>query len=113
MQGVRLVSTPPANSAGSASAGLPLSICAIEPLCTGNGMEGRGINGRDGCAVVPVKLSGHPGGVMSPITNAPRGRTVRRVALLSLFALPSLVVASRGIARAQTVRVDHHEPAMA
>ena len=50
---------------------------------------------------------------MSPITNAPRGRTVRRVALLSLFALPSLVAASRGIARAQTVRVDHHEPAMA
>ena len=50
---------------------------------------------------------------MSPITNAPRGRSVRRAVLLSLLALPVLVVASRGIARAQTVHGADHEPAMA
>jgi hypothetical protein len=49
---------------------------------------------------------------MSPITNAPSGRTVRRAALMSLLALPALVVAWRGIARAQTVGVAHREPAM-
>jgi hypothetical protein len=52
---------------------------------------------------------------MSPITNAERGRSVRRVVLLSLLVLPLpvLVIASHGIARAQTVRVARHEPAMA
>ena len=50
---------------------------------------------------------------MSPITNAARGRSVRRVALFSLVALPVLVVASRGIARAQTARVADRAPAMA
>ena len=39
---------------------------------------------------------------MSPITNAPRGRTVRRAALLSLLALPALAPISHGVARAQT-----------
>jgi hypothetical protein len=39
---------------------------------------------------------------MSSLTNAPRGRTGRRAALLALFALPVLAVASRGGARAQT-----------
>ena len=39
---------------------------------------------------------------MSPITNAPRGRTVRRVVLLSLVALPALALVTRGVARAQT-----------
>ena len=39
---------------------------------------------------------------MSPLTNAPRGRTVRRAALLALLAAPVLLVASRGVARAQT-----------
>jgi hypothetical protein len=48
---------------------------------------------------------------MSPITNAPRGQSVRRVVLSSLLALPVLVVASRGIARAQTARAGGHEPA--
>ena len=50
---------------------------------------------------------------MSPIINAARGRSVRRVVVLSLLALPGLIVASRGIARAQTVRVARHESAMA
>src|SRR5678815_5615350 len=50
---------------------------------------------------------------MSPITNAGRGRSVRRVAMLSVLVLPVLVIESRGIARAQTVRVAGHEPAMA
>jgi hypothetical protein len=49
---------------------------------------------------------------MSPITNASRGRTVRRAVLPALRVLPALVVASRGIARAQTVRATHREPAM-
>ena len=49
---------------------------------------------------------------MSPITNAPRARTVRRVVLLSLLALPLLVVASRGVARAQSVRVAGRDPGM-
>ena len=39
---------------------------------------------------------------MSPITNALRGRTVRRAALLALLALPVLAPVTRGIARAQT-----------
>lgn len=38
---------------------------------------------------------------MSPIINAPHRRTVRRAALLALVALPALVLASRGVARAQ------------
>jgi hypothetical protein len=38
---------------------------------------------------------------MSPITNAPRGRTVRRAALLSLLALPVLAPLTRGVAGAQ------------
>jgi hypothetical protein len=50
---------------------------------------------------------------MPPITNAPRGRSVRRVVPLSLLAIAMLVYASPGIARAQTVRVASHEPAMA
>jgi hypothetical protein len=49
---------------------------------------------------------------MSPITNAPRTQSVRRVALSSLLALVALVVASRGVARAQMVRVAQREPAM-
>jgi len=49
---------------------------------------------------------------MSPITNASRGRTVRRAVLSCLAALPALLVASRGIARAQTARAAHREPAM-
>jgi hypothetical protein len=50
---------------------------------------------------------------MSPITNAGRGRSVRRVALLPVLVLPVIVIASRGIARAQTVRVASHEPTTA
>ena len=49
---------------------------------------------------------------MSPITNAPRGRTVRRAVLLSLFALPLFVLASRGVARAQVVNASHRESGM-
>ena len=49
---------------------------------------------------------------MSPITNAPSGRTVRRAALLSLFALPLFVLASRGVARAQVVNASHRESGM-
>src|SRR5688572_7629689 len=101
MHGVRLVSTPPANSAGSASAGLPLSIWAIEPSCTGMESGSGGLTGATNAPSHPLKLQGHPGGVMSPITNAPRGRTVRRAALLSLLALPVLAPVTRG-ARAQT-----------
>jgi hypothetical protein len=48
---------------------------------------------------------------MSPNTNAPRRRTVRRVVLSSLLALPVLVLASRGVARAQTVHGAGHEMA--
>ncbi|HKH93672.1 MAG TPA: hypothetical protein VKA54_17850 [Gemmatimonadaceae bacterium] len=40
---------------------------------------------------------------MSPLTNAPRDRTVRRALLVALLALSSLVVAARGVAGAQTV----------
>lgn len=52
---------------------------------------------------------------MPPITNAGRGRSVRRVVLLCALLLPLSVldIASRGTARAQTVRVATHEPAMA
>src|SRR5688500_2353360 len=100
MQGVRLVSTPPANSAGSASAGLPLSIWAIEPSCTGMESGSRGLTGVTNAPSHPLKLQGHSGGVMSPITNAPRGQTVRRAVLLSLFALPVLAPVTPG-ARAQ------------
>jgi hypothetical protein len=40
---------------------------------------------------------------MSPLTNAPRDQTVRRALLVALLvALLSLVLASRGVARAQT-----------
>ena len=39
---------------------------------------------------------------MSPLTNAPRGRTVRRAVLLSLVALPLVVAVTRGAARAQS-----------
>ena len=49
---------------------------------------------------------------MSPITNAPRGRIVRRAALLSLFVLPLFVLASRGVARAQVANASHREAAM-
>src|SRR5688500_10234960 len=101
MHGVRLVSTPPANSAGSASAGLPLSIWAIEPSCTGMESGSRGLTGVTNAPSHPLKLQGHPGGVMSPITNAPRGRTVRRAVLLSLLALPVLAPVTHGVARAQ------------
>jgi len=38
---------------------------------------------------------------MSPLINAPYRRTVRRGVLLTLVALPALVLASRGMARAQ------------
>jgi hypothetical protein len=48
---------------------------------------------------------------MSPITNAPRGRTVRRALLLSLAAGIAVAVASRGIARAQTANVGNRAPA--
>ena len=49
---------------------------------------------------------------MSPITNAPCGRTVRRTALLSLFVLPLFVLASRGVARAQVANASHRESGM-
>jgi hypothetical protein len=49
----------------------------------------------------------------SPITNAPRGRSVRRIVLSTLLVLPALLAASRSIARAGTVRVARHEPATA
>ena len=55
MHGVRLVSTPPTNSAGSASAGLPLSICAIEPLCTGMGNEVGGLTGATDASSHPLR----------------------------------------------------------
>jgi hypothetical protein len=48
---------------------------------------------------------------MSPLTNAPRGRTVRRVVLAALVALTSLVAASRGVAHAQTTDADGAEAA--
>jgi hypothetical protein len=50
---------------------------------------------------------------MLPLTNAPRGRTVRRRVLLALFALPAIVVASRGVARAQTADAADRGSAMA
>src|SRR5687768_18589265 len=56
--GVRLVSTPPANSAGSASAGLPLSIWAIEPSCTGMGSEVGGLTAAMDAPSYPLKLQG-------------------------------------------------------
>jgi hypothetical protein len=49
---------------------------------------------------------------MSPITNASRGRTVRRALLSSLLVVPALALASRGIARAQTARAAHRETPM-
>jgi len=49
---------------------------------------------------------------MSPITNASRGRTVRRAALSWLVVLPLLVLASRGVARAQIANVSHRESGM-
>ena len=49
---------------------------------------------------------------MSPITNAPRARSVRRAVLLSLVVLPVLVVASRGVARAQSARVAGRDSGM-
>ena len=49
---------------------------------------------------------------MSPITNAPRGRIVRRAALSSLFVLPLFVLASRGVARAQVANASHREAGM-
>jgi hypothetical protein len=49
---------------------------------------------------------------MSPHINAPRVRYVRRAVLLSVIALPVLVVASRGVARAQAVRTADHAAAM-
>ena len=39
---------------------------------------------------------------MSPLINAPRTRSVRRAALLALVSLPTLALASRDVARAQT-----------
>lgn len=39
---------------------------------------------------------------MSPHINAPSRRTVRRATLLALVGLPALMLASRGVARAQT-----------
>jgi len=52
---------------------------------------------------------------MPPITNAGRGRSVRRVVVLAALAvsLPVLVIASRGVAGAQTVLDAGHEPPMA
>src|SRR5688572_1848429 len=94
--GVRLVSTPPANSAGSASAGLPLSIWAIEPSCTGMGSEVGGLTAAMGAPSYPLKVQGHSGGVMSgitrPIINAPRRSSVRRAVLFSLFALTAILM---------------------
>ena len=49
---------------------------------------------------------------MSPNTNASRSRTVRRAVLSALLAVPALVVATRGVARAQAAR-DSHESTMA
>src|SRR5688572_9149084 len=103
--GVRLVSTPPANSAGSASAGLPLSIWAIEPSCTGMGSEVEGLTAALGAPSYPLKLQGHSGGVMSLDINAPRRSTVRRAALFSVFALPALAMVTPGVAGAQSAPV--------
>ena len=52
---------------------------------------------------------------MPPITNAGRGRSVRRVVVLAALAvsLPVLVIASRGVAGAQTVRDAGQEPTIA
>ena len=50
---------------------------------------------------------------MSPVTNAPRGRSVRRTALLALVTLPALVVGSRGVARAQTAHAHGGDAASA
>jgi len=49
---------------------------------------------------------------MSPITNARTRRSVRRAVLMSLLTLPALVVATRGIARAQTASAAQRAPAM-
>lgn len=49
---------------------------------------------------------------MPPITNAGRGRSVRRVVLISLLTLPALVGASRGIARAQAASAVPRAPTM-
>lgn len=50
---------------------------------------------------------------MLPLTNAPRGRTVRRGALLALVVLPATFVASRGVARAQTADAGERASTMA
>jgi hypothetical protein len=50
---------------------------------------------------------------MSPLTNAPRGRTVRRAALLALFAAPALVAAPGGVPRAPPAGRGDHQPATA
>ena len=50
---------------------------------------------------------------MSPITNALRGRTVRRAGLLSLLALPALALVLGGVARAQTTVVSRNASPMA
>lgn len=49
---------------------------------------------------------------MPPITNAPRGRSVRRSAPLTLLATAMLAIASGDSARSQAVRVVHADPQM-
>jgi hypothetical protein len=44
-------------------------------------------------------------GITRPVINAPRPHTVRRAVLLSLLALPTLALAGRGVARAQSAPV--------
>src|SRR3954470_11840776 len=102
--GVRLVSTPPANSAGSASAGLPFRSCVIEPSGTvRDWAEAMDLTG--GLLQRRIwKVPTHNGGAMSSMINAMRGRSVRLALLLTGVAVP-LLGAARAVGPATSLHM--------